>query len=162
VAEADAEGDRSALLERFRQSGLSIDRDGRFWHEGAPVEHGGLRRALFRWLDRLPPPDGRHILRLDEQRYVYIDVADTPLVATSLRWSEGTAWLGLTDGSEEALDPTTLTLDEDGVLRGAVRGGKLRARLATSAAATLGEQIESTPDGPALRTGAGLILISRV
>ena len=78
------------------------------------MRHEGLRRAFFRWLDRLPPPDGRHILRLDENRYVYLEVADTPLVATSLRWSGERALLGLTDGSEEALDPRTLTADDDG------------------------------------------------
>ena len=85
------------------------------------VQHEGLRQALFRWLDRLPldppgPDAGRHILRLDAQRFAYVDVADTPLVATSLRWeAAGTderALLGLTDGSEVPLDPATLTVDE--------------------------------------------------
>ncbi len=155
------EVDRAAWLERFRQSGLSIDREGRFWHEGAQVAHDGLRRALFRWLDRLPPPGGRHILRLDENRYVYIEVADTPIVATSLRWSGETAWLGLTDGSEEALDPHTLTLDEAGVLRCRVRGGRLLARLATSAAVGLSERIETTPDGTFLRASGGAFPILR-
>jgi len=55
-------------------------------HEGAEVTHEGLRRALFRWLDRLPPPDGRYVLRLDERRFAYLeDVADTPLVARAGR-----------------------------------------------------------------------------
>ncbi|HXU03254.1 MAG TPA: hypothetical protein VN903_19945, partial [Polyangia bacterium] len=73
--------DEAAWLEQIRRSGISIDREGRFIHEGAEVTHEGLRRALFRWLDRLPPPDGRYVLRLDERRFAYLeDVADTPLV----------------------------------------------------------------------------------
>ncbi len=142
-----------ALLERFRQSGLSIDREGQFWHDGHPVQHAGMRRAFFRWLDRLPPPDGRHILRLDENRFVYIDVADTPLVAASLRWSGDRALLGLSDGSEEALDPATLTVDAEGVLRSRVRGGRLEARLSNSAAAVLSERIDGSAGGPVLRLG---------
>src|SRR3569623_36510 len=46
-----------AVIERLRQSGIRIDREGEFQHEGAPVLHEGLRQALFRWLDRLH--DGR-------------------------------------------------------------------------------------------------------
>jgi hypothetical protein len=148
-----------ARLERFRQSGIRIDREGRFWHEGEPVRHEGLRRALFRWLDRLPPPDGRYILRLDEQRFVYLEVEDTPLCATSLRWAGETPMLGLTDGSEEPLDPESLTTDDAGTVRCRVRSGRLEARLATSAAATLSERIESTPAGPLLRCKGRSVLL---
>jgi len=52
-------------------------------HEGAEVTHEGLRRALFRWLDR--NGDGRYVLRLDERRFAYLDVDDTPLVARAAR-----------------------------------------------------------------------------
>jgi hypothetical protein len=159
---AGAEDASSAQLERFRQSGLSIDREGRFQHEGAPVTHAGLRRALFRWLDRLPLPDGRHILRLDERRFVYIDVADTPLVAHSLRWVDGVPWLGLSDGSEEELDARTLTVDGEGVLRCGVRQGRLQARLATSAASTLSERIEASAAGPVLRLAGGDVRLAPV
>ena len=123
-------------------------------HEGAEVTHEGLRRALFRWLDRLPPPDGRYVLRLDEQRFAYLeDVADTPMVARAARIDGGGVQLALSDGSEEPLDPTTLTVDAAGVLRAWVRGGRLEARLASSAAAVLGDLLSvSEADGrPRLR-----------
>lgn len=142
------------FLERLRQSGIRIDREGRFWHEGETVRHEGLRQALFRWLDRLPPPDGRYVLRLDERRFAYLDVEDTPLVATSLRWSGAEAWLGLNDGDEEPLAPETLTVDDAGVLRCRVRRGHaeptIEVRLATSAASTLAERMTNGPDGPHL------------
>ena len=145
----------AALLERLRASGIRLDREGRFWHEGATVQHEGMRSTFFRWLDRLPPPDGRFVLRLDEQRFVYLDVEDTPLVATSLRWQGDRAWLGLNDGQEEALDPATLTIDEAGVLRAGVRAGRLEARLATAAAAALEEHVTWREGRPFLATAAG-------
>jgi hypothetical protein len=145
--------EHAAFIERLRQSGIRVDREGHFIHEGAEVTHGGLRSALFRWLDRLPPPDGRYILRLDERRFAYLDVDDTPLVARAARIDPaGTIWLALSDGAEEALDPKTLTVDGAGVLRAWVRAGRLEARLATSAVAALGELLTEMPDGhPALR-----------
>jgi uncharacterized protein len=137
------------LIERLRRSGIRIDREGQFIHEGEPVRHQGLREALFRWLDRLD--DGRYVLRLDERRFAYIDVDDTPLVVRALRLApDGAVSLQLSDGAEEPLDPTTLTVDAEGVLRCWVRGGRIEARLATSAAAVLAERITETSRGPAL------------
>jgi hypothetical protein len=143
------------LIERLRRSGIRIDREGHFIHEGEAVRHEGLRQALFRWLDRLDQPDQRedvrYILRLDEHRFAYIDVDDTPLVVRALRLEPGGAVaLQLSDGAEEPLDPTTLTIDDQGVLRCWVRGGRIEARLATSAAAVLAERITETTSGPAL------------
>jgi len=137
------------LIERLRRSGIRIDREGQFIHEGEPVRHEGLRQALFRWLDRLD--DGRYILRLDARRFAYIDVADTPLVVRALRLApDGAVSLQLSDGAEELLDAATLTIDADGVLRCWVRGGRIEARLATSAAAVLADRITETSQGPAL------------
>src|SRR5882757_8037739 len=111
-------------LENLRRSGIRIDPEGEFIHEGEPVRHEGLRRALFRWLDRLP--DGQHILRLDEKRYAFIDVDDTPLVVRALRFTgDDRVTLALSDGAAEDLDPATLTIDDAGTLRCVVRGGRL-------------------------------------
>lgn len=132
--------DHEAFLARIRNSGIRIDREGQLWHEGHTVEHGGLRAALFRWLDR--NPDGQYVFRLDEKRFANVEVADTPLVARSARWQGEALWLGLSDGSEEALDRGTLTVDEAGVMRCLVRGGKIEARLSTSAAVVLAERME--------------------
>ena len=87
-----------AVIERLRQSGIRIDKEGEFQHEGAPVRHEGLRQALFRWLDRLP--DGLVILRLDERRFAYVDVDDTPLVVRGARVAGDRVLLTLSDGTE--------------------------------------------------------------
>ncbi|HXJ21184.1 MAG TPA: hypothetical protein VMT03_13210 [Polyangia bacterium] len=157
------EADHAAFIERLRRSGIRVDREGRFIHEGAEVTHGGLKRALFRWLDRLPPPDSRYILRLDERRFAYLDVDDTPLVARAARVDpDGAIWLALSDGAEERLDPATLTADAAGILRATVRGGRLEARLASSALAALSDLLAERADGqPTLRTSTGVVAIAR-
>jgi hypothetical protein len=145
--------DHAAFLERVRNSGIRIDREGQLWHQGHPIDHAGLRGALFRWLDR--NPDGRYVFRLDAQRFANVEVADTPLVARSARWDGDGAWLVLSDGSEERLLPASLTVDAEGVLRCQVRGGRLEARLSTSAAAVLAERI----DGERLQIDGRLVAI---
>lgn len=137
-------------IEKLRRSGIRVDREGRFIHEGEEVRHEGLKAALFRWLDRLPPDQGgRYILRLDERRFAYLDVDDTPLVARAARVAGEQVLLSLSDGAEEALDPTSLTVDAEGVVRAWVRGGRLEARLASSAIAALSERL-SDDGGPVL------------
>src|SRR6476469_8487396 len=158
----DEQAEQAAWLEQLRRSEISIDREGRFIHEGAEGTHEGLKRALFRWLDRLPPPDGRYVLRLDERRFAYLEhVADTPLVARAARIGDGgQVRLALSDGSEETLAPETLTVDDAGVLRAWVRGGRLEARLATSAAAVVGELISIGADGrPRLRLAGRSVVV---
>jgi hypothetical protein len=149
------DAEHAAYLERLRRSGIRIDREGQLWHEGEIVAHEGLRRALFRWLDR--NPDGRHVFRLDEKRFTYVEVEDTPLVARAARWDGPLLRLALSDGSEELLEPSTLTIDDDGVLRCGVRGGRLEARLGTAAMAVLAEKIV----GDELRLDDGLVHIHR-
>jgi hypothetical protein len=157
------EAEQAAFIERLRRSGIRIDREGKFIHEGAEVTHEGFKRALFRWLDRLPAPDGRYVLRLDERRFAYLDVDDTPLVARAARSDpSGAIWLALSDGTEEQLDPRTLTVDAEGTLRASVRGGRLEARLASSALAALSDLLADTPDGQTtLRTAMGALPIAR-
>ena len=148
-----------AFLERLRRSGIRIDREGEFIHEGQPVLHHGLRSALFRWLDRLD--DGRYVLRLDAQRFAYLDVDDTPLVVRAARLDGDAVTLRLSDGSEEVLDPDTLTVDDQGILRCWVRGRRIEARLATSAATALAERITETATGPALASQGRLRPLAR-
>jgi hypothetical protein len=144
----------AAFLAAIRRSGIRIDRDGQLWHEGATVDHHGLRAALFRWLDM----EGDHVVfRLDEKRFAYVEVEDTPLVARAARLEGERALLALSDGNEERLDPRTLTVDDAGVLRCRVHRG-LEARLATSAAAALADRISGDP--PVLRLG-GVVAIPR-
>ena len=141
------------MIERLRQTGIRLDREGRFWHEGAVVTHRGFQLALLRWLDRLD--DGRPILRLDEKRYAYIDVEDAELLALSARWDGDRLFLTLNDESEEELDYDSLAVGARDALYCRVRGGRLTARITTPAYYVLAERIEEGPSGFALRAAGG-------
>lgn len=139
-------------IERLRQSGIRLDADGRFWHEGAEVTHAGLKAALWRWLDR--NPDGRWVLRLDARRFVYLDVDDAPFVVRSLRWEGSRPIARLSDDSEEPLDCASLTLDPHGGARATVKG-RFPARLSTAAWNALAERIVERGGAPELDAEGG-------
>ena len=127
-------------LERFRLSGIRLDAEGRFWHEGAEITHGGLRAALWRWLDR--NPDGRYVFRLDATRFVYVDVDDAPQVVRSLRWEGERALAVLADGSEEPLDLASVRVQPNGRAYCRVKEGRLEARISPSAWGALADHLE--------------------
>lgn len=137
-------------IERFRQIGLRLDRDGVFWHQGSPIEHPRLTRALLRWLD-LRPSDGRPIVRLDERRYAYVHVDDAMLLVTSILWRGDRPIAVLNDGTEEPLALDTLTVAGDDALYCKARDRELPARITPSAALSLADHVEERDGGFVLR-----------
>lgn len=139
------------LIEKFRETGIRLDRNGRFWHEDGEVTHKRFRKTLLRWLDLRE--DGRVILRLDDTRYAYIEIDDAALLVMSLRWQDNRPLLKLNDDSEEFLDCTTLQQSSDNSLYCHVRDGKLLARFQTQPYYKLAEGIEELDEGFGLRIG---------
>lgn len=127
-------------IEKLRQSGIRLDDQGVFWHEGEPVTHHGLRAAFFRWLDR--NPDGRYVLRLDEKRFVYLDVDDAPLIVRSLRWEGATAIGVFSDQTEAPVDLATLRLEHGKPYLTARK--QLAARLTNDAWTALADRLEES------------------
>jgi uncharacterized protein len=148
--------DPDVLVERWRQSGLRLDREGRWWHEGCPVEHRGLAQALCRWLDQLD--DGRYVVRLDADRYAYVEVEDAPylvLTVTLEREADGVhLQLHLSDGSVEELAYATLSVGREQALYCQVRE-RFAARFSRAAYYLVGELIEETDDGRFALRAAG-------
>jgi hypothetical protein len=135
-----------AALELLRsQSGLAVDDEGRFLHRGEPITHARTLEVLWRSLE--PAPDGRWLVRIGRES-AYVSVAETPWVVRGVGGLEPgeTPWLLLPDGSREPLDPETLRVGADGVLRCAVRNG-VPARLARAAQVSLGMALEEDPPG---------------
>ncbi len=138
------------LLEKFRSIGLRLDRNGHLWHQDEEVKHPRLRQAILRWL--AVNADGRDIVRLDEQRYAYIDVEDAHLRVTSARWRDDDRLeLSLDDGTTEELAYATLAVAADDGLACQVRGGQLRARFSSAAQQVALERVETQGPGFALR-----------
>src|SRR5687768_17693940 len=105
---------------RSRESTIVLTRDGRFLHNGEPVEHPGMARAFASWIGR-HPDDGRYILN-NGYDWSYFEVEQSPIFVESVRFEDGTPVLRLFDGSEEPLNPQELWVGERDALFTRVRG----------------------------------------
>jgi hypothetical protein len=135
--------DEDALELLRAQSGLSIDRDGRFLHRGEPITHARTLDVLWRSLERVP--DGRYLVRVGRES-AYVAIEDAPYAIRGVLAEEAPPALLLSDGTREPLDPATLAVGADGVLRCRVRGGH-RARFSRPAQIALGLLLEEDPPG---------------
>jgi uncharacterized protein len=130
---------------RSRESSIRLDAEGRFWHDGAKVEHPGMAVAFASWIAR-HPDDGRFILT-NGYDWTYFEVEDTPFFVASLRATPDGPVLRLFDGTEEPLDATTLRLDAEGRVRLRVKGGRFDAKLTRDAQIALAPFLAETPEG---------------
>jgi hypothetical protein len=142
----------------LRPFGLVLHRDGRFTHEGFPIQNARLR-ALFERSVRYLPEEGKYVVQVAHFRG-QLEVEEAGFFVRAVDLARGT--VALSDRSEEALDPATLRpspLDPDALLctvkRALVPAG-LTARFERSAQAELLLAVEDTPAGPALHMGGGL------
>src|SRR3954468_18354630 len=70
------------LLEKLREaSGLRLDKEGRFWHRGEPIEHARTVAVLHQGVHRAP--DGRWATRIGKE-WGYLDVEDAALFVRRL------------------------------------------------------------------------------
>src|ERR1700712_5284571 len=99
---------------RSRESKIRLDTEGHFHDNEEPVEHMKLAAALHTWIGR-HPEDGRYILT-NGYDWTYFTVDDVPFYVTAIKESDGDAILVLSDGTEEPLDPKTVTSGPGGAL----------------------------------------------
>jgi hypothetical protein len=143
-----------------RESKIRIDAEGRFWHEGALVEHPGLSRALASWI-AVDAATGRYVLR-NTMDWCFITVDDVPLVVRSVTIPErGPVLAWLSDGTTEPLDPATLRLGEGDALYCDVKNGGLPARFGRAAAFALLDRARPEGQGYVLELPSGEQRIDR-
>jgi uncharacterized protein len=134
-----------------RESSIELDREGRFWHDGARVEHPALERGLRSWIAR-HPDDGRMILT-NGYDWCYFRVEDAPFIVTALSVADdGAVTLTLYDDTQEPLDPAALSIGADGVVYAKVKAGRFDARFSRHAQTQLGP-ILVKGDPPTIRVG---------
>jgi hypothetical protein len=153
--------DPSELQRLPENSGLLLDREGRFWHEGAPVEHPKVAAAFRRGLGRAP--DGRPTVAFG-RTWAYLEVEDT-LYRVKRAWCDadasserlGSCLLKLDDDTEEplSLGPDSVAVDGEGVLYVRVKDGREWARCLPDAHGPLGRFVEPDGVGLVLRSSAG-------
>ncbi len=137
---------------RSRESTIRLDRDGRFFHDGALVEHEKLTRAMHGWIAR-HPDDGRYILT-NGYDWTYFTVEGTPYFVRAVRAGDGGApTLELSDGSSEPLVGASLDgarVDPSGALVVSVKrdakGGPYEARFDRHAQAGLAPWLEPSDE----------------
>ncbi len=129
---------------RSRESSIVLDGLGRFWHDGAPIDHPGMARAFARWI-RLHPDDGRFILS-NGYDWTYFTVEDVPFFVRTLRIVDGRALLTTNDGEEEPLDVASLREGRGGALYCRVHG-QYEARFSAEAQTWLAPLLELDEEG---------------
>jgi uncharacterized protein len=145
-----------ATLEALRcRSGLSIDLEGRFRHEGGLITHARTLEVLWSSLER--QDDGRYLVRVGRESG-YVRIEDAPYGIRGVRLEPDGIFVHLSDGSVEALAPSTLLVGADGVLRCRVKDGSHRARFTRAAQVALGPALLEDPaaGGYALELGGTL------
>lgn len=138
---------------RSRESTLRIDGEGRFFHDDAPVEHPKLAQALHTWIAR-HPDDGRYILT-NGYDWTYFTVDDVPFFVRSVRKEGDEAMLVLSDGTEEALEPSTLRLGDRGDLYLKVKAGAFDAKMTRHAQTQLDPFLSEDAGSVVLKTSRG-------
>lgn len=116
------------------RSGIRLDSDGQFWHDGQRVLHPGIVRAWHRGLERAP--DGRYLIRFGHD-WAFVRVDDAPYFVLRAIPEEKGIRLRLSNGAEENLQVQTLGLSEDGVLYCKVMGDHI-AKFSRQAQADVG------------------------
>ncbi|MBW2108555.1 MAG: DUF1285 domain-containing protein [Deltaproteobacteria bacterium] len=125
---------------------IHVDKEGTWFHRGAPIIHQGILQLFYRSIRQ--DEQGRYLLVLKEQTCV-LEVEDTPFVIaqTTLMPPDHEApneriVVRLVDGTEEMLDPATLTVGADHVLYCTVQKGRFVARFSRAAYYQLARHIK--------------------
>jgi hypothetical protein len=111
---------------------IYVDKEGKWFHKGAPIIHRDLLALFYQSLDL--DKNGEYIIKFKDQ-ICRLDVEDTPyvvqrtdLVSGSSPGEEDRFVLLLIDHSEEDLVPETLSVGPGHVPYCKIRGGKFKAR----------------------------------
>ena len=123
-------------------SGLVLDRDLRWFHDGERITHPKIIEAFNVGL--VPTDDGRFQLRIGND-WAYVTVEGAAYRVNAIDTDDTRVYLRLSDRTGEALEPSTLRLGDDGVLAARVKGGRAEARFSRDAQFALGQLL--APEG---------------
>jgi hypothetical protein len=125
-------------------SDIRIDREGAWFYRGVEMSRREIVALFYRHLQQ--DAAGCYFIEIGRQRY-RIEVEDTAYVVWAVRWvesrdeAEECAYLLLSDGSTEKLDPATLRIGAGNVPYCKVRNRRFDARYSRSAYYQLAEHV---------------------
>jgi hypothetical protein len=122
-----------------------VDAEGTFLHQGTPITHG--RTLAHLWSSLVRRDDGRYEVRIGRER-AYVTVDETPWAVRGLEASgpDEPPVLLLAGGANERLDPATLRVGADGVVRCTLARGE-PARFTRAGQAALAPWLDEDPPG---------------
>lgn len=154
---------RQALLSGHRLERITLDADGRWRHEGEPIDNPRIAELFHRSIERTP--GGTYLLRVGPFAYP-VEVEDAPYFVRRAMISDDPSEpvpvrLWLSDGSEEPLDLASLRYvpGRGFYCRIERRGQAFGARFSRPAYYALADYIEEDGDGYALVLGSRRIAV---
>lgn len=135
-------------------SGLRLDREFRWWHDGELIEHPNIIEAFNRGLR--VEPDGRVTLHFGND-WCFVEIEAAPFRVVAVDESGDRLSIRLSDRTAEWLDVASLRVEDDEVLSVAVKDGRARARFGREAQFQLAERLEPANGALHLRVGARLL-----
>ncbi len=143
--------DPNELLQgRSRETTIARDAQGRWFHDGQPLEHANLVRSFEGWIERAD--DGRYCLKNDIN-WAYFTLDGPPYFVRAVHIDGKDVRVTLSGGAEEALDLGSLRQGKDGALYCDVRGGTLTARFDRHVQAQLEAHVHEDIEGVYLALG---------
>ncbi|MBW1896272.1 MAG: DUF1285 domain-containing protein [Deltaproteobacteria bacterium] len=140
------EKERGRGDEKIPSCTMFVDKEGQWFHHGAPIIHRELIALFYKCLS--VDEEGRYLITLKSQ-VCRLDVEDTPFVIRRTDLVPGSSpgdkdrfVLHLIDNSEEDLDPQTLSIGPGHVLYCLIREGRFRARFLRQSYYQLTQYIE--------------------
>jgi hypothetical protein len=132
-----------------RESTIRLDGEGRFFHDGALVEHPKLAAAMHTWIRR-HPDDGRFILS-NGYDWTYFTVVDAPFFVRHVQPDGDLLWLELSDGTREPWNPSLSRVGPGGAVYTQVKlpaeGGPFEAKFTRYAQTELAPLLVETGGG---------------
>lgn len=110
---------------------LYIDKDGRWFQNGAEITHPQIYRQFNEMLER--GPNGEYRVRMGRE-ICRVELEDAPFVVVRLSQDEkGRLIVVLNDGCSEVLDPERLWIGQDNIPYCRVKGDSFHARFSRPA-----------------------------
>jgi len=133
-------------------SGIRLDRFGRWWHDDELIEHPRIIEAFNTGLS--PTDDGRYRLEFGSD-WCFVEVEDAAYTVRAVDVTpEERVSIRLSDRTAELLEISSLKLDRDGVLSCRVKRGRAKARFSRESQFALGDLLQEKDGALVLRAGS--------